>query len=224
MKCQICENTNLKKFLDLGNHPPPLKLVSDPKINDPLFPLEIYFCEECSLVQLGAAIDPNILFKEYFYTSGVSTSFKNHLFDLATTVFKKFNLTSEDLVVDIASNDGTLLDGFRQNNVKVLGVEPSNTADIALSNGINTVKDFFSKSIAEQIVNDFGNAKIITATNVFAHIDKIDSLMQGLVSLLSDDGVFVSESQYLQDIIEKLEYDTIYHEHLRYYSVKAFMI
>jgi 2-polyprenyl-3-methyl-5-hydroxy-6-metoxy-1,4-benzoquinol methylase len=222
MNCQICQNDNLVKFLDLGNHPPPLNFVkkSQNKINQDLFPLQVFHCNTCGLVQLGNIVDPNIMFKEYTYTSGVSVVFKKHLNEFASYIVDKFKLTKNDLVIDIASNDGTLLDGFKKFGVKVLGVEPSNTAKIAINNNIPTINNFFSEGIANNILKDQGKAKIITATNVFAHVDKLDSFMKGIKLILENNGCFVSESQYLPDVIKKLEYDTIYHEHLRYYGLK----
>lgn len=222
MKCQICSNNSLIKFLDLGNHPPPLNFVKndDKKKLQKKFPLQVFYCKSCGLVQLGNAVDPNIMFKEYVYTSGVSTAFKNHLRSFTDLLVKRFDLTSKDLVIDIASNDGTLLDGFVPFGVKVLGVEPSNVAKIAIQNGIPTINDFFNEETAKKILKESGQAKIITAANVFAHVDKLSSFMDGIKLLLKDNGVYVSESQYLVDIIEKLEYDTIYHEHLRYYTLK----
>lgn len=225
MKCQICSNELLIKFLDLGNHPPPLNFVknNDKSKVQEKFPLQVFYCTSCGLVQLGDAVDPNIMFKEYVYTSGVSTAFKNHLRSFTDLLVKQFNLTSKDLVIDIASNDGTLLEGFVPFGIKVLGVEPSNVAKIAIEKGIPTINDFFNEETAKKILKETGQAKIITAANVFAHVDELDSFMKGIKLLLKDDGVYVSESQYLRDIVEKLEYDTIYHEHLRYYILKQFV-
>ena len=223
MNCYICSNKNLSKFLDLGNHPPPLNFVSKDGLltKQETFPLQVYFCNDCGLVQLGNAVDPNVMFKNYLYTSGVSTAFKNHLSNFAKTLVDKFSPNKNDLVIDIASNDGTLLKFFQNFGLRVLGIEPSNIADLAKENGVKTVKEFFNESVAKNILKDHGQAKIITITNAFAHIKDLDSIMNGIKLLLNENGVFVSESQYLADIIEKLEYDTIYHEHLRYYSLRS---
>ncbi len=221
MGCQICKNFDLKKILDMGNHPPPLNFLNaNDSQKHEFFPLQLFHCSKCGLVQLGDAVDPNKLFKKYAYTSGVSVSFKYHLFSFAELLVKKFQLSSNDLVIDIASNDGTLLQGFVKFNVKVLGIEPSNVAKIAVENGIPTVNDFFDERVSNQILKEHEKAKIITAANIFAHVKELDSFMKGIKLLLKEDGIYVSESQYLQDIIEKLEYDTIYHEHLRYYGLK----
>ena len=222
MKCGICSGEKLTNFLNLGNHPPPLNFITKEKVmeNDKTFPLEVFFCRGCGLVQLGEAVDPKIMFKEYLYTSGVSTAFRNHLELFAKKLVDRFSPDEEDLVIDIASNDGTLLQFFRNSGLRVLGIEPSNIANIAKENGIQTVNDFFNETVAKQILETNGQAKIITITNAFAHIKDLDSVMKGVKALLKEDGIFVSESQYLVDIIEKLEYDTIYHEHLRYYCLK----
>ena len=222
MQCYICSSNNLINFLNLGNHPPPLNFVTKERLLDSneTFPLQVYFCNSCGLVQLGDAVDPKIMFKQYLYTSGISTAFRDHLESFTEKLVDRFSPNKDDLVIDIASNDGTLLQFFKNSGLRVLGIEPSNIADIAKKNGIHTVNDFFNETIAKQILDENGQAKIITITNAFAHIKDLDSLMNGVKILLKDDGVFVSESQYLVDIIEKLEYDTIYHEHLRYYCLK----
>lgn len=221
--CYICSNHELKLILDLGKHPPPLNFLTKEEIDnntEESFHLQLYWCKSCGLVQLGKAVDPNKMFRKYVYESGISTAFKNHLSSLAKTLVEKFNLKSEDLVIDIASNDGTLLEEFKKFGIKVLGVEPSNVAEIAMKKGIPTVHEFFDENIAKEIFQKNGNAKIITATNVLAHVEKLDSFMKGIKLLLDDSGIFVSESHYLIDLIEKLEYDTIYHEHLRYYGLR----
>jgi len=219
MSCQICSSNDLVKILDLGMHPPPLKFLNN---NEPeqLFPLQLFFCKSCHLWQLGDAVDPSVLFKTYTYESGVSNSFKNHLYNFAKLLVDRFHLTSNDLVIDIASNDGTLLEGFSSFNIRILGVEPSNVADIAKNKGIPTVKNFFDEDVAKEILKKYSKAKVITATNIFAHVKSLDSFMKGVQLLLKEDGIFVTESQYLMDIVQKLEYDTIYHEHLRYYGIK----
>jgi len=226
MRCFICSNTNLKLIIDLGKHPPPLNFLTNTHIRsrkERLFPLKLFYCEKCGLCQLDNAINPELMFKEYTYTSGISVDFRNHLNSLVKTLVKKFQLGSNDFVIDIGSNDGTLLSYFRSNGVKVLGVEPSNIAKLALANRIPTINKFFDVQVARKILHYEGTAKIITATNVFAHVNKLDSFMKGIKMLLGTSGIFVSESQYLLDIIEKLEYDTIYHEHLRYYSLKPLL-
>lgn len=220
MTCQICASEKIVKILDLGSHPPPLNFLEEgTEKNEKTFPLEIYFCKECNLVQLSNSIDPDIMFKTYTYTSGVSIAFKEHLEKFANYLKQRFRLDSKDLVVDIGSNDGTFLE-FIGKHSRVLGVEPSNVHEIAKRKNIETINDFFSEKIGKEILDKYGKAKIITALNVFAHVNNLNSFMKGIKNILKSDGVFITESQYLMDIIEKLEYDTIYHEHLRYYGLK----
>ena len=141
--------------------------------------------------------------------------------DLAEKLVEKFNLTEKDLVIDIASNDGSLLKEFAQHKVRILGVDPACVADIAIKNNIPTIKDFFNEELAEKILRDYGKAKLITGLNVIPHAKELTSLIKGAKLLLDDKGVFLTESHYLADMIEKLQYDEVYHEHLRYFSVTA---
>jgi hypothetical protein len=130
-----------------------------------------------------------------------------------------FDLSTEDLVVDVGSNDGTLLSNFKNSGHRVLGIEPSRAGDVARQRGIETVTGYFSLDFAREVKAEYGTAKLITATNVFAHIGDIHTVVEGILELLSPDGVFMSESHYLLDLVEALQYDAIYHEHLRYYSL-----
>lgn len=141
--------------------------------------------------------------------------------ELAETVMPVYQVEKRDLVIDIGSNDGTLLKSFKRRGARVLGIEPTNTAKVANHNGIPTVQDYFTENCVRHILKKYGRAKMVTATNVFAHIVNPLKVLSGISSILSRDGVFISESQYLMDIIEKLEFDTIYHEHLRFYSLET---
>ncbi len=222
MKCQICSGSKLHKFLSLGHQPVPDVFLTKEQLNEPetTYPLDAYFCEDCCLVQLGYAVNPEILFKEYHYNTGTNESLKRNFKQLVDLIVKKFNMSKKDFAIDIGSNDGTLLEGYLPYNVKILGVDPSSVADIAIRKGIPTIKDFFNEETAGKITKKYGKAKIITATNVFAHIRDFDSFMKGIKKLLGDDGIFVTESHYLLSMINEMQYDSIYHEHLRYYSLK----
>ncbi|MAG92076.1 methyltransferase [Candidatus Woesearchaeota archaeon] len=225
MKCQICNSERLAKFLSLGEQPVPDVFLTKEQLNDneDKYPLDVYFCEDCCLVQLGHAVDPEVLFREYHYNTATNESLKRNFKQLVESLVKKFNLSGNDLAVDIGSNDGTLLSYYIPYKVKILGIDPSSVADIAIKNNIPTIKDFFNEKTAEKIANQHGKAKAITATNVFAHVRDFDSFMNGVKRLLSDDGVFVTESHYLMNMIKEMQYDSIYHEHLRYYSLKPLM-
>ena len=222
MLCYICKQDKLATFLNLGAQPPSdaflrVEDLVKPEIN---FPLEVMVCKNCFLVQLGYAVDPELLFRDYVYTSGTNNSLRVNFKNLVDYLVGRFSLTSADLAVDIGSNDGTLLENYLPHGVKVLGIDPSSVASIAIKKGLPTMVDFFNEEVAIQALEKYGSAKIITATNVFAHVDALDSLMNGIVRLLADDGVFISESHYLLDLVTKMQYDAVYHEHLRYYSLK----
>ena len=222
MLCYICKQDKLATFLNLGAQPPSdaFLRVEDLKKPEVNFPLEVLVCKNCFLVQLGYAVDPELLFRDYVYTSGTNNSLRVNFKNLVDYLVGRFSLTSADLAVDIGSNDGTLLENYLPHGVKVLGIDPSSVASIAIKKGLPTMVDFFNEEVAIQALEKYGSAKIITATNVFAHVDALDSLMNGIVRLLADDGVFISESHYLLDLVTKMQYDAIYHEHLRYYSLK----
>jgi len=183
------------------------------------YPLELYICQSCFLVQLIDVVSAASIFDDYVYLSSSSKALKQHYADLAQILSKKYKLKKGDLVVDIGCNDGILLHGYTVPEIIRLGVEPSKVAEIARSSGLEVVKDFFTETTAKKIVKKHGNAKIITATNVFAHVDDIGSFVEGLPTLLADDGVFVIEAPYLLDMVDQTLFDIIYHEHLCYLSL-----
>ncbi|MBU2100873.1 class I SAM-dependent methyltransferase [Candidatus Micrarchaeota archaeon] len=223
MKCQICSNEKLHKFLSLGNLPPSDGFLNENELNktEVTCPINIFFCDNCKLVQLGHAVNPKLLFTDSFvYTTGSSGELVKNFSVLAEKLTEEFSLSSKDLVVDIGSNDGTLLENFMKSDIKVLGVDPSKAAKLALKKNIPTLFEFFNEETTQKILKENGKAKIITATNVFAHVKELDSFMQGIKLLLEDKGVFVEESHYLKNMVSEIEYDSIYAEHLRYYSLK----
>lgn len=222
MKCTICGTENLYKFLDLGNQPPSDAFIKEEGLNEPeiYYPLQAYFCEKCKLVQLGYAVDPKILFNEYVYTTGTNNSLIKNFNELVGTIVHRFNLGKDDLAIDIGSNDGTLLKFYLKYNIKILGVEPSTVANIAIKNGIPTLNKFFNEKTASVILKNNGKAKIITATNIFAHVEDLSSFVKGINEVLAEDGVFITESHYLLSLLENMQWDSIYHEHLRMYSLK----
>jgi hypothetical protein len=222
-KCQICDNVELEPILFLGYLPPVNKMhpVGERPHEQPSYPAQMLYCQKCHLVQLGLIVDPKILFPaEYPYTSSTTKILRENfaeLYDECKTIVK---LGKEDLVIDIGSNDGNLLSNFKDNH-KVLGITPEDIGKIAIEKGIPTILDYFKKDVVENVKKEYGKAKIIIATNVFAHIDKVNEIVEMILDVLADDGVFISESHYLLSLIETLQYDTVYHEHLRYYSLHS---
>ena len=224
-KCQVCNSSKLHLVLDLGHQPLCCSVVTKEKLNEPemTYPLRMYWCEECSVVQLDYCVDGNILYppQNYTYKTGITKELVEYLNNMSKSLVSKYNLKLDDLVVDIGSNDGTLLRGFKNSGIRVLGVEPTNIAEMAIQSGIDTIKNFFNVKIASEIKEKYGQASLITATNVFAHMATIGEVILGLETLLKDGGVFVSETHYLLDVIQGGQFDTIYHEHLRTYSLKS---
>ena len=222
-KCHISGSENLEMILSLGLIPPVnqmTKIDQQPK-EQIFFPTEIYYSPVSKLVQLGITVDQKILFpKEYPYTSSTTKILRENFSELSEEVFSNFKISEEDLVIDIGSNDGNLLSNFK-NYTRVLGITPEDIGKIAIERGIPTILQYFSKDLSKNIIKKYGKAKIVTATNVFAHIDNIDEVLLSIYNLLENDGIFISESHYLQTLVEQNQYDTIYHEHLRYYSLSS---
>lgn len=221
--CQICKSTKLISILFLGYLPPVNKFI---KINtkpnqENSYPAELLFCNNCKLIQLGLVVHQKILFPpEYPYTSSTTKILRDNFFDLSKKVQKNFNFVKNDLVIDIGSNDGNLLSNFKD-NFKVLGITPEKIGKIAIKKGIPTLIRYFNLKTANFIVKKYKKAKIITATNVFAHMDRLDEIISGVKKCLDKNGVFITESHYLIPLLKEVQYDTVYHEHLRYYSVTS---
>jgi SAM-dependent methyltransferase len=190
------------------------------KNNEIYYPLAVCVCEECWLVQLTHVIPAEIMFKNYLYIPSSSQAMLEHFKTMADNLTKTYSLTDEDLVVDIGSNDGTLLGFFKENELKILGVDPaSNLVQVSRLKGLDVVDGFFSARLARKIVKEKGKASLITATNVVAHINDVQDLCKGVNELLSQNGIFVMEFPYFLDLMDKNEFDTIYHEHLSYFSI-----
>ena len=220
--CQICGNAKLETVLSLGYMPPvnQMKPVGEPLHQLPWFPTTLLYCDACELVQLGLAVDPVIIFPpEYPYTSGMTKLLRDNFAELYAESSKMLGLTKDDLCVDIGSNDGTLISNFQKGGHRILGIEPTDVSKIANERGIPTIQRYFGKEVAREVKAKHGAAKVVTAANCFAHIEDVHAIVEGIIEMLAPDGVFISESHYLIKLLETLQYDTIYHEHLRYYSV-----
>jgi len=223
-KCRMCKSSKLNLILDLGHSSLSDGFLTKNDLNESetSYPLNVLICKACGLCQLGYTVSPEKMFnKNYPYDSSTTSYGREHFHNMGVTICSNFNLESKSLVVDVGSNTGVLLSSFKSKNMKVLGIEPSdNVASIARKKGINTITAFFSKKIAEKVLKKYGKVSVLTGTNVFAHIDDLDDFMNGVKILLKSDGILVIEAPYLVNLFDNLEYDTIYHEHLSYLSVK----
>lgn len=225
MKCRTCESARLYKFLDLGHHPPSDQFRKREQLDDAVtfYPLDVYLCEDCGFVQLGYVVQPEILYQDnYPYESSTTETGKKHYYEFAKSVVEDFKFNQNDLAVDIGSNVGVLLEGFKLMGLKINGVDPaSNICELAQKRGVPTINDFFGQKAVEKIIETKGNASVITATNVFAHVNDLNSFMNAVKKLLhKEKGVFIIEAPHLLHLVKSLEYDTIYHEHLSYISIE----
>jgi len=221
--CRSCGSPDLERFLNLGELPLANAFVSssdgDPGLT---VPLEVFYCCGCSLVQIRHVVDPDALFSHYLYRSGTNATIFDHNERLALALIEKLKLSSDDLVVEVASNDGSLLSCFLQRGIQVLGVDPArNLAELARMAGVETWTDFFGPQVAAQIRKKKGPARAIIANNVLAHVDDTVGFLSACRLALAPGGFVVLEVPYLAEMLERLEYDTIYHEHLCYFSVTA---
>ena len=221
-KCQICNSINLIEVMKLGDQPLANSLVKE-IANENLvqkFPVNIIRCKDCGLLQIDYIVDQKKVYHpDYPYLPGITATVDKEQKELSDYLCKSLNLKKNDLVVDIGSNDGSLLRYFKEQGLKTLGVEPTNIAQIANEKGIDTVQAFFNKEITNEIKSKNGKAKLLTSTNVFAHMSTLGDVMDGITNLIDDDGYYAFENHYIMEILDKLQYDTFYHEHLRTYSL-----
>ena len=222
-RCQVCDHKELKPILFAGYLPPVNTMPevgSQPK-EEGAYPAQLLLCPQCRLIQLGLVVDAEILFpSSYPYTSSTTRILRENFADLYQECRALFELLPEHLVVDIGSNDGNLLSNFKDHHV-VCGVTPEKIGEIAIARGIPTILSYFGKPVVEEILARHGKARLVTATNVFAHMEDVHTVLGAIMDLLDEDGVFLTESHYVLDLVETVQYDTIYHEHLRYYSLHS---
>lgn len=221
--CRLCEATQLELVLQLTPTPPANAFVASEQRTTPqaVFPLDVHLCGICGHLQLLDIVDPKVLFSDYVYVSGTSPVFVEHFRRYAADVAAMVKPYPQSLAVDVGSNDGTLLRFFQQAGFRVLGIDPARAiAAAASAGGIETEAVFFTESVARRILDERGPATIITANNVFAHIDDLGDVARGVARLLDRNGVFVFEVSYLLDVLQKTLFDTIYHEHLSYHAVR----
>lgn len=223
--CRSCGSSDLQPILSLGCMPLANALLTPEQLTEPeeTYPLDLVFCPRCTLVQITETIAPEKLFREYLYFSSFSDTILHNAYEVAERVIARCNLKKDSWVVEIASNDGYLLKNYQEKGIPTLGVEPAlNIARLANSRGIPTVAEFFDEDLARQLRNLHGPADVIHANNVAAHVANLHGVLQGISVLLKPDGVAIIENHYVKDLIDHVEFDSIYHEHLCYYSATSF--
>lgn len=222
--CQVCNSPRIRLVLDLGHQPLCDNLLSAEALNAPetTYPLRMFWCQDCTNVQVDYCVPGETVYHaDYPYKSGVTKELVEYQQTIADSLIERYQLTPSELVVDIGSNDGTLLQAFKSAGVKVLGIEPTNIAQLANDAGIETEQAFFDIRLSDHLKAKYGSASLIVTTNTFAHMQTIGEVIAGAHNLLVDGGVFVSETHYLLDVIRGGQFDTIYHEHLRTYSLRS---
>lgn len=221
--CRLCGSSSLQMVFSLGSTPPANEFVTCEargKAQD-VFPLDVFFCSGCAHVQLLDIVDPARLFRDYVYVSSTSPVFVEHFRRYAEAMIDLAGLRPGSVVIEIGSNDGVLLRFFKAAGMKVLGIDPAvRIAEEATKTGIETMPEFFDRALVDRLERDGIRASLIAANNVFAHADDLHTIVDGVERLLEPDGVFVFEVSYLVDVVEKTLFDTIYHEHVSYHSVK----
>lgn len=225
-KCRICAGTVLSDVINLGHQPIPNGFLSKEDLlkKEPKYPLVVCFCNTCSLLQLRYLVKPEVMFKNYLYIPSSSKTRVEHFRKLAESIRSMVKLDDKSLVIDIGSNDGSLLICFKNLGVRVLGIDPAeNLVKIAALNGIETVKGYFDSDIALKTMEKYGKAKTILSTNTIAHISNLHEVLRGVNTLMEKEGIFVMEFPYVMDLLDKNLFDTIYHEHLSYFSLKSLL-
>lgn len=223
-RCRACGGASLAPVLSLGKTPLANALLTDADLAkpEPTFPLDLVFCPECTLVQITEEVPPETMFGEYLYFSSFSDTMLEHAKAIADRLLAEQKLGPNSLVVEIASNDGYLLQFYKAGGIPVLGVEPAkNVAKVAEEKGIPTLVRFFGSDVARELRAEGKRANVIHANNVLAHVPDLNGVVGGFAELLADDGIAVVECPYVRDFVEHCEFDTIYHEHLCYFSLTA---
>lgn len=225
--CQLCNSDSLNLIIDLGHHPLADSFLNENQINEVIktYPLKVYMCQNCGHAMLGHSVSAEERYQDidYSYTASNSKVSIAHFDEMSKEIGQRVKLNKNDLVVDVGSNDGTLLKAFQSNfGTKIIGIEPSlNISKIAKQNGVTTINDFFNSKTAEKILK-VSKAKVITATNVFNHISELNQFTKNIKKILHNDGAFVFEVPYFPDLIKQGAFDTIYLEHISYFNVKPF--
>jgi hypothetical protein len=219
--CRICNSEKIKTFMDLTDQPPANSLRANLSEELPNVPLQLVHCSNCSTVQLSATVDPEYLFSHYVWVTGTSKTAHEYSKFFSKNVLQRSSV-AKPFVVEIASNDGTFLKDFASKGCRVLGVDPAkNIAEMATQDGVPTLAEFFNLGTAKLVRDQHGSADIVFARNVIPHVKEVHSIIEGIADLLSNDGLGVVEFHYSQIILDELHYDSVYHEHLFFYSLQS---
>jgi SAM-dependent methyltransferase len=223
--CRSCGSPDLEVVLSLGRTPLANSLLTEAQLNEPepTYPLDLAFCRACALLQITETVPPETLFREYLYFSSFSDTMLQHAETMAGELITSRGLNANSLVVEVASNDGYLLQFYQRRGIPVLGIEPAlNVAKVAIEQKhIPTITEFFGADLAAQLVQKGQRADVVHAHNVLAHVANLNDFVEGFERLLKDGGIVVVEVPYVKDLLDRCEFDTIYHEHLCYYSLTA---
>lgn len=222
--CRLCGLARLTSILDLGTTPLANSLLTAEQLGVPeaAYPLHLAFCENCSLLQITHTVPPEQLFQEYLYFSSFSDTMLKHARDIAGRMIEDRRLNGDSLVVEVASNDGYLLTNYVAQGIPVLGIEPAaNIAETARRRGVDTRAEFFGQALGERLSSEGRQADVIHANNVLAHVPDLHGFIAGIAAVLKPDGVAILEVPYVKDMLDRHEFDTIYHEHLCYFSATA---
>ena len=225
MQCRFCKTELSHVFIDLFNSPASNSFLTAEQLNEPetFYPLKVYTCHQCFLVQVDEYKKSDAIFdSNYVYFSSYSTSWLKHAKQYTEMMTKRFGYNQDSLVIEVASNDGYLLQYFNENNIPVLGIEPTaNTAEVAKTKGINSVVDFFGVRLATELVARNIKADLLLGNNVLAHVPDITDFVGGMKIILKENGVVTMEFPHLMQLVDNNQFDTIYHEHFSYLSFTA---
>lgn len=211
-RCRVCKNEDLKLVFSLGKQPLCNNLLSSPSQKFPVYPLELVQCSHCSLIQLSYVIDKEKMFDNYFYIPSLSKTYLAHFKKIANSLISRFNIQKGDVIVDIGGSDGSFLEFFQNRGMKVINVEPAKN----IKSKVFKLNSYFNKKAVGEILREYGPAKLVVATNVFAHINNLHEFINGLNILLREDGVFFAQFPNVENLLLENQFDTIYHEHLSY--------
>jgi hypothetical protein len=224
-KCRICDGLKFHTYLNLGDQPPSNSFFFKKNQKEKKYSLKVMLCSNCYLSQLDTVVSHKKIFDKYAYLSSTSGALVHHYQKFIKNICNKFKIKKNDNIFDIGCNDGIILNCYKKNFNNIYGVEPSSAGNIAKKKGFKIIKNFFSYSLAKKIKKTKGTARIITATNVFAHVDNLHDFTKGIEHLIDKkNGIFIIEFPYLFEMLKNLYFDTIYHEHLSYLSVSPLVI